>query len=333
MSAITHQLTSATASSSHLRQFDVSRDLNAVADLVEGCFADTLDEDGRRYVDQMHAAARNPRYLRWAMAVAENVSLPLTGYVWEENSYLAGNLSLIPFISRGKRCYLIANVAVDPSYRRRGIARALTNAAIQHARKNGAPEVWLHVREENLAAHNLYLSLRFSERARRTTWEDKTSEVQRVPAEPPPPPEDVKIVTPHAGHWSLQRAWLREAYPPELTWHLPFKLNAFRSDLWGSLYRFMVGTQVRQWAAVRGRSLLGVLTWHPHPGHADHLWLAASLPGESTAVATLLPFLRQKLSRRRRMILDYPAGRARFAFEQAGFRIQQTLIWMQLKLT
>ena len=82
---------------SHLRPFDVGKDLNAVANLVETCFADTLDEDGRRYVNQMHNAARNSRYLRWAMAVADNVPMPFSGYVWEENGYLAGNLSLIPY--------------------------------------------------------------------------------------------------------------------------------------------------------------------------------------------------------------------------------------------
>ena len=94
MSAITRPLN---PNASHLRPFDVGKDLNAVANLVETCFADTLDEDGRRYVNHMHNAARNPRYLRWAMAVAENVPMPFSGYVWEENGYLAGNLSLIPY--------------------------------------------------------------------------------------------------------------------------------------------------------------------------------------------------------------------------------------------
>jgi GNAT superfamily N-acetyltransferase len=283
----------------------------------------------------MHAAARNPRYLRWALAVAENVSLPLTGYVWEENGYLVGNLSLIPFISRGRRSYLIANVAVDPAYRRRGIARSLTSAAIQHARKHNAPEVWLHVREENLAANSLYRSLDFVERARRTTWEGNSPAPGLTPGGQAHPPEGVTLVRPHAGHWSLQRQWLKAAYPPELTWHLPFNLNAFRPDVWGGLYRFLTGIQVRQWSAVRRRNLLGILSWRPQPGHADHLWLAASPQGEDAAIATLLPYLRQKLARsanRRRMVLDYPAGRARFAFEQAGYHVQQTLIWMQLVL-
>ena len=74
---------------SQLRSFDVRKDLDAVANLVETCFADTLDEDGRRYVNHMHAASRNPGYLRWAMAVAENTPMPFSGFVWEENGYLA----------------------------------------------------------------------------------------------------------------------------------------------------------------------------------------------------------------------------------------------------
>lgn len=194
---------------SHLRPFDVGRDLNAVADLVETCFADTLDEDGKRYVQQMHAAARNPRYLRWATAVADHVSMPLSGYVWEENGYLAGNLSLIPFLNQGRRYYLIANVAVDPSYRRRGIARAMTRTALDHAFSRGAASVWLHVREENLAAFNLYQSLGFRERARRTTWESGAPNqkpellaIQRT--------SGITVNRFQRQHWNQQRQWLRE---------------------------------------------------------------------------------------------------------------------------
>jgi ribosomal protein S18 acetylase RimI-like enzyme len=332
MSTITRPFDS-TLAGAHLRPFDVSRDLNAVADLVEACFADTLDEDGRRYVDQMHAAARNPRYLRWAMAVAENVSLPLTGYVWEESGRVAGNLSLIPYLSRGVRNYLIANVAVDPAYRQRGIARALTSAAIQHARRRGAQEVWLHVREENLAAKSLYLSLNFIERARRTSWEISTIATLETSGETSPVPDRGSLVRPAAEHWHLQREWLLETYPPELTWHLPFKLHNLRPDVWGSLYRFFSGAQVRLWGAVRGRTLLGVLAWQPQPSHADHLWLAAPPQLEEQAVEVLMPALRRGLPGRRRMVLDYPGGRAGFALEQAGFHRQQTLIWMQLRLS
>lgn len=324
MSTITRSLDQA---SSQLRPFDVSKDLNAVADLVETCFADTLDEDGRRYLDNMHAAARNPGYLRWALSVADNTPMPFSGYVWEENGYLAGNLSLIPYKYQGKRCYLIANVAVDPAYRRRGIAGALTAAAIDHARARGAAEIWLHVREENIAAQNLYRSIGFKEQARRTTWEIKPrSLVQPIPAGPP----GIDITHPDQDDWDQYRRWSQEIYPPRFTWHQPYHLAALRPGFIGSLNRFLRATKIMQWAASERGQLLGVLAWQPHYRHADHLWLAAPLGEEDRAIPALFSHARRKLTNRRRMVLDYPSGQGIQAFQAAGLHLQQTLIWMLL---
>lgn len=324
MSTITRSLNQAP---SQLRPFDVSKDLNAVADLVETCFADTLDEDGRRYLNNMHAAARNPSYLRWALSVADNMPMPFSGYVWEENGYLAGNLSLIPYKYQGKRCYLIANVAVDPAYRRRGIAATLTAAAIDHARTRGTAEIWLHVREENFAAQNLYRSIGFKEQARRTTWEIKPkSQVQPLPSGP----SGIDITHPHRDDWDQYRRWSQEIYPPRFTWHLPYHLTVLRPGFIGSLSRFLRAIQIKQWAASERGQLLGVLAWQPHYRHADHLWLAAPLGKEVRAIPALFSHANRSLTNRRRMLLDYPASHGIQAFQAAGLRPQQTLIWMRL---
>ena len=329
MSAITRHLT---PPASHLRPFDVRRDLNAVADLVQACFADTLDEDGQRYVEQMHTAARNPSYLRWAANVADHISMPLSGYVWEENGHLAGNLSLIPFTLLGQKRYLIANVAVDPDYRRKGIARALTKIALEHAHNRGASAVWLHVREENIPAFNLYQSFRFTERARRTTWESNHKSPHLASLGESWQSSGVRFIPPRSQHWLQQRAWLERMYPPELTWHFPFNLNALRPDLWGGIYRFLAAIDVRQWAAERERKLLGVLSWQAHPDHADHLWLASTPENEGLAIAALLPHARRQLAQRKRMVVDYPAGHGVKAFQDASFHLLQTLIWMEVKI-
>ena len=290
MSAITRPLDQAPR---HLRPFDVRKDLNAVADLVETCFAETLDEDGRRYVGQMRSAARNPGYLRWAMAVAENAPMPFSGFVWEENGYLAGNLSLIPYRYQGKRCYLIANVAVDPVYRRKGIARSLTNTAIEHARKRGIDEVWLHVRSENVAALELYQTLGFRERVRRTTWEIKPSSANRAAAQHHLKPAGIHVTRPLSRYWDLYRQWLRDQYPPALTWHQPFHLNAFRPGFIGGIYRFFTGSHMRQWAAKHGGRHIGLMAWQPHSKHADHLWLACSEDNEARVIAAIFPAARR----------------------------------------
>lgn len=324
--------TTLTASTRQLRPFDIRRDLDPVANLVEICFADSLDEDGKRYVRQMHAAARNPGYLRWASAVADHSSIPLSGFVWEENGRVVGNLSLIPFLNQGRQSYLIANVAVDPKYRRQGIARALTEAAIEHVRNRGLGAVWLHVREDNVPAFNLYLSLGFVEKARRSTWDFSARKVGPIGAPAPIVAERVSVSKVRPIHWPQQREWLKTTYPPELTWHMPIDWNAMRTDAWGGLYRFISGIRVEQWAATRDQQLLGVLTWRPQTSQSDRLWLGAAPENESLAIPALLAQLLKRTPDRSRMILDYPAGRGRQAFLEAGFRLQQTLIWMELKL-
>ncbi len=169
MTTITNLLGN-TAQSGHLRPLDVRRDLGGVADLVEQCFADTLDTDGKRYIQQMRSLARNPGTLNWIGSFSERTYLPLSGYVWEEEKRVVGNLTLIPYHIQREQTLLIANVAVHPDYRRRGIAYRLTAKALEHARQRGIQATWLHVREENEPAIKLYRSLGFRERARRTTW-------------------------------------------------------------------------------------------------------------------------------------------------------------------
>jgi len=50
----------------------------------------------------------------------------------------------------------INNVAVDPRRRRRGVAGALLEAALDHGRLRGARRAFLEVRASNVAAQSLY---------------------------------------------------------------------------------------------------------------------------------------------------------------------------------
>lgn len=318
-------------SNDKLRSFDASCDLNDVANLVELCFADTLDADGRRYIQQMRSAARNPRYLRWAMNFAENISMPLAGYVWEENGKLVGNLSIIPLTNQGQRVYLIANVAVEDSYRRQGIARALTVAALEDVQRRGAKTVWLQVRDGNPPALHLYQTLGFEERTRRTTWESMQGSLEASFSNMRKPPTNITMSR-HTSHaWSQQQRWLEQTYPPHVIWHLPLNTKVLQPGLSGFFYRLFSGARQQQWAALREKTLLGVISWTPGTVHIDHLWLATAPEHEDTAIRTLLPHARRHLPERRNLNLNYPAGRGVQAFRDAGFQIHQTLIWMELK--
>lgn len=78
----------------------------------------------------------------------------------------------------GKREREILNLAVDPAYRRLGIARSLLKDALQ------TPALYfLEVRESNVAAQKLYESLGFVEAGRRPHYyrlPDETAIVMRM---------------------------------------------------------------------------------------------------------------------------------------------------------
>jgi len=336
MSAVTKTLTDASRPK-NLRPFDPRRDLNQVADLVELCFADTLDQEGYSYLRQMRSAARSSSYWHLVGIATERNAMPLSGFVWEEDRRVVGNLSLIPYAGLTYSYYLIANVAVHPEYRRQGIASSLTSAAIEQARRRRAQSVWLHVRAENSAANDLYRSLGFVERASRTTWHSKPESTvdlfRRQEAQPAPESKPgIQIGRRHSSDWEAQRLWLKKLYPPGLAWHLALRSTAIQPGTVSFFYRALNNMDLRHWSARRGSRLLGVLTWQASMGYSDHLWLAADPAGDETGVAPLLSYAQKCCSSRRVLSLDYPTGKAVQAIRSAGYQEHQTLVWMELRL-
>jgi ribosomal protein S18 acetylase RimI-like enzyme len=314
----------------HIRTVDPRRDLLVIADLIETCFVDQMDDEGREYVRQIRHAAQNGDFFRWMSGADEHVSLPLGGFVWIEEQRVVGNLTLIPFHSnnRGGNStrwrYLIANVAVHPSYRRRGIGRQLTMRAIEHIRQHSA-DAWLQVREDNPAAHSLYVSLGFKERARRTIWEVSPN------TSLPEIPSHLSISGRKNEDWPQQSGWLRQTYPPEVAWNLGFRLSRFEPGLWRSLTNFFLETPVTQWAVRRDQQLIGTACWDPGPYRSENLWLAADPDNDEEAIFALLANARRSLLPRRPLNVNFPAGQGTIAFKQAGFFAQNTLIWMEIK--
>ena len=325
MAAITQSINSP-STSSRVRPFNARRDLGAVADLIERCFAGSLDADGERYLRQMREMARAPGFLRLASLGAEMGGAPFIGYVWEQDDKIVGNVSLIPHRLGGRIQYLMANVVVDPDYRRQGIARGLTGQAVEHAAIRGATELWLHVREDNAGAFALYRDMDFKERARRTTWHSQ----REYPRSDPPP--GVELGPRRAQHWPMQKTWLEGSYPPELSWHLPLNLSGLQPGLWGGIKRFFSNQFIRQWSALRDNKLQAVVIWQSTFSHANALWLAAPADCDGDVISALLVHARRYISTRTPLMLDYPARQHEDVIQAAGFYQHQTLIWMRVKI-
>lgn len=310
---------------SHLRKLNVRQDLFAVADLIEICFASTLDADGREYLRSLRWAARDAYYLSWLQGAADRLSAPLHGFVWEEQGRIVGNLSLIPMLRGSKVIYWIANVAVHPDFRRRGIARQLTMKAMSYLHEKGVQSVWLQVRDDNPAAFNLYQSLGFIEKTRRTTW--ATIPNQSVPRLEP---SNITIHARHAREWPQQEAWLKVVYPPDVAWNLSLKLANFHPGVWHSLLRWLMGKDQLNLSAWRGDKPVGFVSWEPGRAHTELLWLAVPPGSEDEAITSLLAEARQALRHRGKPLqVNYPAGQAADHFRRAGFQHYQTLIWME----
>lgn len=300
----------------NLRSFDIRRDLLPVADLVELCFADSLDADGRMYIRQMRQAARNGPLL------ISQADLPLSGYVWQEGTEVVGNLSLIPHRYGGRRMMLIANVAVHPEHRRRGIARSLTQAALQDVQRRGISETWLQVDDTNPPAVSLYRHMGFIERTKRTSWRAVPQPASVGAATEP------KVRSRQTQDWSQQRRWLHANYPEDVRWQLPLDLNLLQPGWRGALERALRERQVEQWSAVQNKKLLGVLSWQSSTLEADRLWLAAPEATEEEAIPALMQQAYPQLRAARPLALNYPSGRAEGALTRGGFQAARTLIWM-----
>lgn len=307
----------------NLRPLNILRDLPPVADLIEQCFSSTMDSDGRRYIQDMRRAGDDNSFIKWASRVADSTSLPLTGYIWEENNRIVANVSLVPFRRHKQRVYLIANVAVHPDYRRRGIARALTERALLHAREKKINEIWLNVRADNSEAIRLYKNLGFVERARRTHWQAATdSHLEKA---------DTRIAVTNRipRFWGTQIEWLSRLYPDRLAWHANWNFSTLKPGLLNWLYRVFIDINVRQWAATKNDSLLATLSWIP-TGRGESLFAGIGERSDPEALTLLLQQARRDLhSYSSNISMDFPVSEFDPAIEAAGFKAQRTLLWMQ----
>ncbi len=315
-------LTLSPGTAGRLRPLNILRDLPAVADLIELCFNKTLDTEGQEYLRNMRLSSGDATFLKWASRTVDSISLPLSGYVWDDGGRIVGNASLIPFRKHGKKYYLVANVAVHPDYRRRGIARLLTEMAMHHACEKRAYQVWLHVRDDNPGAVSLYQSLGFAERLRRSEWQAKPH--MSVPALP----EGYRLSRRSNSDWGSQSRWLARAYPDMLYWYNAPHWQVFSPGLWPALKRALSDSSINQWSVYHDRRLQGVISVQTGMNRYAHAWSAVP-PEAGQALLALLIHARQAARGFYTVAVDYPAYEHAASFEAAGFKLHRTLLWMQ----
>ncbi len=140
-----------------VRPVDPTRDLPAIVELIALGFANELDPEGQKILAEMRQSVYGRSFRSW---MTNNDYVP-AGFVWVENGEVVGNLSLRSALPGESLGQMIGNVVVHPDYRGRGIGRALVEAAITAAQRQGYRWIGLEVRENNPVAFHMYSRLGF----------------------------------------------------------------------------------------------------------------------------------------------------------------------------
>ena len=147
-----------------IRPFSPRTDLYGVARLLEEAFR---GEHNFPFSD--FPLMREIGIVMWTLTYAPTFPETFEGFVWIEDGKIVGNATLTADLVRGNR-YYISNVAVKQEYRRRGIARVLMQASLEHIRRQHAQGALLNVRPKNEGAIKLYEDLGFKTLEMRGEW-------------------------------------------------------------------------------------------------------------------------------------------------------------------
>lgn len=297
------------------------RDMAGIADLMAISFGDNLDSISRRMIQGMQRLGR----LGWLGWLIGKLFLPpaayAPGFVWRADRKVVGNASLMQVDRRARR-YVIANVAVHPEYRRKGIARSLVEACLERCSENYANELLLQVERDNHAAQVLYASMGFKAVTTRTKWVRSNSQGVRLD------PGSVIVRNRRPDEWRQQYDMARRLSPEGVWWPYSNRIEYFRPreladglGLRGSIH----------WVAERDGSLIASLM--ARSGFEQGAWrlvlmVEPDVVGqvEEALLAKALPNL---LPRRMPVVVEHEAGVAEEVFTKAGFEAERTLTWMK----
>ncbi len=311
------------------RLFEPAHDFGAVAHLLEEAF-----RPDHNFPFSDMPLLREFGIFLWTIGYAPGFPDTTTGFVWVEDGQIVGNVTLSPDIGRLDR-YLITNVAVKPSYRRQGVARALMLASLEHLRKLNVKTALLNVRPNNAGAIKLYQDLGFGEVEMRGEWRRAATRVA-----PPTMWHDLVMRPLREADHGAAAELVRAATPATVQRYRPVR-NDF-SITWDermaeAVGDFFTGQVTRRWALeIDGRLAALLLMRGQRLATPHHLSAEVHPDFRGRVEDDLLAFALRELAR-------FPARATRAvvssmhpewlaALERNGFKMRDALTLMALAL-
>jgi GNAT superfamily N-acetyltransferase len=309
-----------------LQPVNLVHHLSGMADLIELCFGAEMDATGRGMIREMQFLSRSGPFLRLLSAVPLGQPAWNQGYVWLEEGRVVGSVSTQRAALRSTT-WLVANVAVHPEHRRRGIAWALMGATLDYIQSQGGAEALLQVDDDNLGAVELYRRLGFARVTTQTAW--------TRPARLPPPAHEpaaleVRLRAPHEWHDQFDLAAL--VRPEGLAWSHPMRPALFRPSPWKALEHFLSGQTEEHWVIRTQDRLAGGLVVRINGPDGDRLTLLVHPQFAGQVERPLLiRGLRRLGMRPWATRIEHSAADERTSetLRSLGFQAHRTLRWMR----
>lgn len=317
-----------------LRSFALYRDLGGVANLIDVAFAGDEGDIGAKARDEFRALKRVAPLLWFMSLFSPSLRDSFTGYVWEENGRLVGNVSIYRS-QEDKSCWLIGNVSVLPEFRRRGIARKLTEAAIEYARRRKGKLVYLDVRSNNQTALDLYTSLGMAQFDTLTEMVLKKGKgfIPGIYIDELKPVDSVD-------DWYKAYDLALEATPPEVQEVTPLREKDFEPNIWGILEQtamLSMGQGPRTYAVEKDHRFEAFLKFEPFKVRPYHKVSVMVRPESRGKYENLLASRTVHIAReypRQNVLAELRTSEKEQieAFQQHGFEKLRQLLRLGLKL-
>lgn len=324
-----------------LRPMDPMKDLRGVADLIEEAFASDLDRSGQSALRELRWLSYMGPILWWMVYLSPDHSDFLSGFVWEENKKIVGNIT-INRTAPGSKRWMISNLAVAKNYRQRGIARGLMYTALELVKEYNGTSVSLQVRADNTAAKKLYESLDFIP-VSGTTY----LSAQNVPIveadEEISLPDGITLRSQNYSSADIRRAYdlASASIPIALQKEWPLRQRHFQlsdKERLNNYFRRLIGAGASaRWIVEDGQRFIGLANIQPgflREAHRIELIVHPDWRGslEKPLVARALRYLWPW--RKNGLMIKQPAEHVEAiqAYKACGVREEQTLIWMKLDM-
>lgn len=311
-----------------IRSICAEKDAAAISELVKKSFLPWLDEDNISYLNRMNKAGVSAlAHPHWANITG--FPYDLQGVVCEDGKgRILGVINSYLFRVNGLKCCLIANVCVDPEYRRQEIAAHMLEEVIRMQKAEHTYGIYLQARIEKPEIINFYRKYGF------LTTDYRVNRILPLSKTDSAIPErgfSLKIV-PGSDKNAFSRLF-SVRYPASVLWNLDYRGDLFCLGISGELGNRLT-SRVNRFRRVNGPDGHPV-AWaalQRTNGFADVLWFIPNDGVSDREILNALLVIRKEWKFSRPVKTDIPLKSDSEVFAQAGFVLQHCLAWMWKKL-